>query len=138
MSEVDEFRFSPDEPAPKKSRIKITSSFERWAARVHIWEPPTDLFETEEGYVVQVEIAGMRDGEFVISLEERVLLVRGVRVLPSRALAYYQMEIPAGDFVTSVELPGPVEMDAVHAEYSDGFLRITLPKSRPHQVDVDG
>ncbi len=32
-----------------------------WHVRSSIWSPPTDVYETEENYVIKVEIAGMRD-----------------------------------------------------------------------------
>ena len=31
-----------------------------WQVRSSIWSPPTDVYETDEAYVVRVEIAGMR------------------------------------------------------------------------------
>ena len=129
MLEVDQNRFSPRQPASSEIKIHIVTSSETWAARVHIWQPPTDLFETSEAYVVQVEIAGMQNGEFLVSLEDNALLVRGVRLVKEKAQAYYQMEIASGEFVTGVTLPGPVDLDRIQADYADGFLKILLPKT---------
>ena len=128
MVEVEQNWFSPEQPASNQIRIQVVTSSETWAARVHIWQPPTDLYETRDAYVVQVEIAGMQRGEFMVSLEGTTLLVRGVRMVKSDALAYYQMEIASGEFITSVSLPGDVNLDQIQADYEDGFLRILLPK----------
>ncbi|MBI5713270.1 MAG: hypothetical protein HZC38_07580 [Chloroflexi bacterium] len=38
---------------------------------VHLWRPPTDIYETETHLVVQMEIAGMRDGDVSILLQDR-------------------------------------------------------------------
>lgn len=93
------------------------------------WRPPTDMYETETDIVVQVEIAGMRDGHFHLSLQNQHLLIHGARVdNASQRRAYHQMEIHSGDFYTEVDLPAPVAGDSIHAEYDDGVLRITLPK----------
>src|SRR5574341_1254560 len=93
------------------------------------WRPPTDVYETETDVIVQVEIAGMRDGHFHVALQDRRLIVYGARVeSASQRRAYHQMEIHSGDFHSEVELPVPVAGDTIHAEYDDGLLRITLPK----------
>ena len=35
-----------------------------WQVRSSVWSPPTDLYETEQFFVVKVEIAGMREEDF--------------------------------------------------------------------------
>jgi HSP20 family molecular chaperone IbpA len=46
------------------------------------------------------------------------------------------MEIFFGEFITEVELPGPVVADEVSAEYVAGFLRLVFPKERPTKISV--
>jgi HSP20 family protein len=95
------------------------------------WQPPTDVYETETSLVIQLEVAGMRDGHFHVSLHDRTLVVSGARLEPVRERrAYYQLEVNNGDFRSEVELPVPVSGTDMRAEYEDGFLRITLPKPR--------
>jgi HSP20 family protein len=116
----------------------ITPGVNRWrnGIRPHIWRPPTDVYETEEAFVVRVEVAGMREEDFTISLANRMLVIRGLRQDKSERRAYYQMEISFGDFSTEVELPGPVVADQVVAEYTDGFLRLEFPKEQPKRITV--
>ena len=111
-----------------------------WKTRhgAHIWRPPTDVFERDDEYVVMVEVAGMRGGEFTVSLENRVLYVRGGRSDSSVSKAYHQMEIAYGEFETAVAIPGPVDAARIEAVYADGFLRVTLPKTKPTSVRVTG
>ena len=45
----------------------------------HTWHPPTDLYETEEHYIVRVEVAGMNKEEFCVNLEEDRLDISGSR-----------------------------------------------------------
>ena len=78
----------------------------------------------------------MQDGEFQITWKAALCVVSGTRLVPNEAQAYYQMEIPSGEFITTVDLPGAVDHEHVEAEYSDGFLTIILPKASPSQVDV--
>lgn len=109
----------------------------RNAARSHVWRPRTDVYESETLVVVRVEVAGMRESDFSIILDGRLLTVRGARSDIQERRAYYQMEIPFGEFCSEVELPSPVVAQEVEAFYSNGFLRINLPKVRSQQIDVE-
>lgn len=102
-----------------------------WYVQASLWSPPTDLFEAGDAFVVRVEIAGMREEDFEVALENDVLVVSGSRSDPSVRRAYHQMEIRFGKFASAVVLPSAVEVELAHAEYKDGFLTVTLPKSKP-------
>jgi len=104
--------------------------------RPHTWHPPTDLYETEEKFIIRVEIAGMNKEEFCVSLENNVLTISGVRPDLPLKRSFHQMEILFGDFKTSIELPSPVDADGVTAEYRDGFLNIHLPKIPPTIIQI--
>ena len=108
-----------------------------WQVRSHVWSPPTDEFETEEAYVVLVEIAGMHDDDFEVSLENNTLLISGSRPDFLERRAYQQMEIRFGKFGTAVNLPGPVNIEQARAEYKNGFLTIILPKDTSNQNKVE-
>ena len=110
----------------------------RWriATRPHVWRPPTDVFETEDAIIVRVEIAGMRESDFSIHLLDRSLVIRGARQDIQERRSYHQLEIPFGEFSTEIDLLIPVATDQIEAVYRDGFLRVTLPKARPHQIKI--
>ena len=105
--------------------------------RPHLWRPATDLFEMEDRYVVRVEVAGMNEKDFSISMDQNVLTIRGTRPDSGERRAFHQMEIQYGDFITQVELPTHIERDGVEAEYQDGFLRVILPKAHPKQIQIN-
>jgi len=104
--------------------------------RYRVWKPPTDVYETDSHIVVKVEIAGMREEDFEISLSNRTLTIAGIRRDPAEKLTYQQMEILYGRFETQVYLPGPVEEDQIEAIYEDGFLKVILPKARTRKLSV--
>lgn len=112
----------------------------RWriVSRPHAWRPPTDMYETDEAIIIRVEVAGMRQADFTISLTERSLTIRGIRQDTPERRAYHQLEIPFGEFSSEVELPYAVVSDKVDAVYRDGFLRITLPIAQPKHIKVEG
>ena len=105
--------------------------------RAGVWSPPTDVYETENAYVVRVEIAGMREADFEITVEDEFLMISGSRPDVPERRAYQQMEIRFGKFETAVGIPGPVDLDTSHADYLEGFLTVTLPKAKPSQVQVE-
>lgn len=112
----------------------------RWRtiSRPHAWRPPTDVYETEDGIIIRVEVAGMRESDFTISLVERNLTIRGIRQDTAERRAYHQMEVAFGEFSTEVELPYTIISDKVEVIYRDGFLRITLPIAQPKHIKVEG
>jgi HSP20 family protein len=108
-----------------------------WQVRSNVWSPPTDAYETEEAYVVRVEIAGMREDDFEILLEGNTLLISGSRPDLTERRAYQQMEIHFGKFSTALNLSGPVNIEQARAEYKDGFLTVVLPKATSNQTKVE-
>lgn len=113
---------------------------QRWiSARQHkTWRPPTDVYETDDCVVVKVEIAGMVEEDFSLTLDGQRLLISGVRRDPAAKLGYQQMEILYGHFETDVHLTRAIEEDRIEATYRNGFLSVRLPKAKPRQVPVVG
>jgi len=105
--------------------------------RAGVWSPPTDVYETEKDYVVRVEIAGMREEDFEITVENNFLMISGSRPDVPERRAYQQMEIRFGKFETVVGIPGPIDLQKSRADYNEGFLTVYLPKTKPNQIQVE-
>jgi HSP20 family protein len=100
-----------------------------WQVRSTLWRPPTDIFETDEHFIIKVEIAGMRDDDIEVALEKNLLVISGNRAdMPEQRAYYHQLEIQSGKFEITVEISVPVDVEKAGAVYKDGFLTITLPK----------
>jgi len=115
------------------------------------WRPPTDVFECDDAYIVRMALSGLKrspDGDIQnasITVENDVLTVRGYREddCPHRKNSFFQMEINYGPFECRIRINAPFDRDNISAEYRDGFLVITVPKSpdiKPgvHTVHVRG
>jgi HSP20 family protein len=100
------------------------------------WQPPTDVYETDDSAVVIIEIAGLQAGDYQVALTGRTLEVIGERRESAAKLAYQQMEIRYGKFRTQVQLPWALESTGQAAVYEDGFLKITLRKARVRRVPI--
>jgi HSP20 family protein len=124
--------------SPLESRREVLHAV-GWQVHVRAgtWSPPTDVYETEKNYVVRVEIAGMRENDFEITVEDKFLTIRGNRPDVPERRAYQQMEIRFGKFETAVGLPGPIDLETSHADYLEGFLTVILPKAKPNQIQVE-
>src|SRR3990172_9477395 len=83
------------------------------------------------------EIAGMRGADISVVFEKQLLKIQGQRSEAASRKAYHQIEIAYGEFETHVRFPSPVEVAQVEATYMDGFLRVRLPKARPHRVEIE-
>lgn len=108
----------------------------RITMRPHLWRPSTDVLEFDDRFVVRVEVAGMNESDFEISMDKNILTIRGARVDSGERKAFHQMEIHYGEFITQVELSANIDHDRTEAEYLDGFLRIQLPKAQPKQIKI--
>lgn len=101
----------------------------------NVWQPPTDVMEEEDKLVVVVEVAGMKRGDFHVSVGSQRLTISGTRPLEERnCLAYHQLEVRFGEFRTDVILPWAVDEDGITATYEDGFLRVELPRARQNGI----
>lgn len=107
-----------------------------WQVSSSVWSPPTDAYETENEYVIKVEVAGMRESDFEVTFEDGLLLINGVRPDVAERRAYHQMEIRFGKFSTAVAIPGPVDLDHSEAGYTDGFLMVNLPKAKATDIKI--
>lgn len=108
-----------------------------WHVQSNVWMPPTDVYETEGHLLVKVEVAGMREEDFEVSVEDQVLLIRGYRPNVNEKRAYHQMEIRFGKFEITLDLPVSVDLDQATAEYKDGFLTVIFPRKRATQIEVE-
>ena len=108
----------------------------RVVRRSHAWRPPTDVLETDDEIVVVVEIAGMRGLNISVIFERQILSIRGTRPDTNICKTYHQMEIDYGEFASEVKVPLRVDSDKIEATYSDGFLKVVLPKATPREIAI--
>ena len=137
-----EIELKPDIRRPNKFMVKeneqgIPHFHWRATSHSHLWRPPTDVLETEEAIIVRVEIAGMQNVNFSVTLDEHSLVIGGIRPDQANRRAFHQMEIRFGEFITEVELHWAVDTQSIEAEYKDGFLWVTLPKMKPYSVKIE-
>jgi HSP20 family protein len=97
------------------------------------WVPNTDVYATDSGLVVKVELAGMRSENLEITVEGNRLRISGSRPDGCRApkCSFLVMEISYGPFESVLELPPGYDLSQAKAAYLNGFLRIDVPQAVP-------
>ncbi len=97
-----------------------------------VWAPPTDIYESEDEYLVVLEVPGVDVEKVKVSMLNGVLHIEGVRdtlsVVRKGHYHVHQIEIPQGRFEKYISFPEDVDVDAAKATYEDGLLIIHLPK----------
>ncbi len=93
------------------------------------WTPHTDVYVTDTGLVIKVELAGMKSDSLEIVVEGQRLRITGVRPDCCRAAHcnFLVMEINYGPFETVLDLPAGYDLARAKAMYVNGFLRIDVP-----------
>ncbi|KAB2653549.1 MAG: Hsp20/alpha crystallin family protein [Verrucomicrobia bacterium] len=105
----------------------------RDAAASGHWVPNTDVYSTDAGLVIKVELAGMRSENLEIIVEGNRLRISGDRPDTCRApkASFLVMEINYGPFESILELPYGYDLGQAKASYLNGFLRIEVPPVTP-------
>jgi HSP20 family protein len=93
--------------------------------------PRVDVSERGDEIVVTAEVPGFRREDIDIEAADDVLTLRGEQSKETTAEegGYHRREIMRGSFVRQIRLPCPVEIEQAKADYQDGMLTVTLPKS---------
>jgi HSP20 family protein len=105
------------------------------------WTPNTDVYLTDKGLVIKVELAGMVSADLELTVEGNQLRISGQRRDCCRGpkCKFVLMEINYGPFESVIELPAGYDLTGAKASYQNGFLRVDVPVQAPssaHPISV--
>ncbi|MEL7500222.1 MAG: Hsp20/alpha crystallin family protein [Planctomycetota bacterium] len=102
-----------------------------------------DVAETEQAFEVKVDLPGITPDEIDIQIDNNTLTIRGSREGQSEerdeGKQFHRLERYSGSFARSVVLPNSINEDETAAEFNDGVLCITIPKSdeaKPKKINI--
>ncbi|MGI9534664.1 MAG: Hsp20/alpha crystallin family protein [Thermodesulfobacteriota bacterium] len=100
-------------------------------SRMQLISPLLDMYEKKDEIVVRAELPGIDKDKINISVSEGVLTLKGEvnKEEEVKDEDYYYSERSFGSFARSISLPSKVKENKIDANYKDGILEITLPKS---------
>lgn len=107
------------------------------------WAPSVDIYENKDQIVLEAELPGMKQDDFDLSIENNVITLRGERKFEKvdETDNYHRVERSYGSFTRSFTLPQTVSAEGATAEYTNGVLRVTLPKreeTKARRIQVTG
>lgn len=95
------------------------------------WAPSVDISETDNAYIVKGEIPGVQKEDVKVTIQNGMLSIQGERKQQreEKGRKFHRVECCYGSFVRSFRVPDDTDEDEVRAEFKDGMINITLPKS---------
>ncbi len=106
------------------------------------WHPLVDIFETDQGVSILVDLPGVNKADVSVEVKENVLTIRGERK-PEQTVAddrYFRRERAFGAFQRSFATQTIISPGDITATFKNGVLKITVPKPKevkPKQVSVN-
>jgi HSP20 family protein len=108
--------------------------------------PPIDMRETDDAFVVEAELPGVKPEDVDITLDGRTLVIRGeygTQQGPEdgKQGRYLVRERRSGVYTRAVTLPGAVDTDRAETSFENGELTLTLPKApeaRTRRIPISG
>jgi HSP20 family protein len=114
-------------------------SVNQWSKR---WDPACNVYETDEGFTVQMALPGWDASELDVQVENQMLCVKGGRSVDgSEQRTWYEQGIGMGPFSSSFRLPDYADLEKARASYKHGLLTITFPKreeAKARHIQIEG
>lgn len=125
-----------DERDFEQLRRSLTADLDRWPAfadqlisRLGDVVPLADVEESDDAYIVDVELPGVRRDDVTIEIADGQLSITGERRERQRVGLLRRSTRTAGRFRLQVGLPLDIDADAVSASLDHGMLTVTVPKA---------
>jgi HSP20 family protein len=99
------------------------------------WCPQADILETQEEYIIALDLPGIDRDTLDISIADNRLTVKGNR--PAAGPTLHRGETPRGSFLRTFSVPPAVDQNAIKANYKGGVLSVRLPRAQRKSQRVE-
>ncbi|HEY0450483.1 Hsp20/alpha crystallin family protein [Actinophytocola sp.] len=103
------------------------------------WTPLADVSETDDAFIVEVEVPGVRAEDLTVEVVGNELTVTGEMKETERQGLFRKRTRRVGEFEFRTSLPRDVDADNIEANLSDGVLTLRIPKAeaaKPRKIEV--
>jgi HSP20 family protein len=109
---------------------------------LRVWRPAVDIYETDSGIVIDVELPGVGKEAVAVEVKDDVLTLKGERTASPHIKEdnYYRRERLYGPFRRSFTLHHNIQPALIKATFKDGVLQIEIPRpvqEQPKQITVN-
>lgn len=125
---------------------KFAEDFNSWAVRgiydERTFMPSSEVSETEDHYLMSLDVPGMKKEEIKIELSNNILTVSGERkreTVADKKEKFQRYEKHYGFFKRSFNVPQLADSSQIEARYENGVLELYLPKlseAKPRQIEI--
>jgi HSP20 family protein len=115
---------------------ELDDFYGRWVG-ARTWAPLADVSETDEAYVVEVEVPGVKREDVSLDLAGSTLAISGE--LKEKEGRFHHRTRRTGKFQYRVTLPRDADGERVEATLDEGVLTVRVPKSeanRPRKIEI--
>ena len=94
------------------------------------WSPAVDVYETGKDIVLTAELPGVRQEDIDLTIYDNVLTLKGDRHFERdvKRENFHRIERNYGFFCRRFSMPCEVESDKITASFTDGVLKVGIPK----------
>ncbi|WP_035600587.1 Hsp20/alpha crystallin family protein [Haloferula sp. BvORR071] len=104
------------------------------------WMPVADIAENETGYLLKIEVPGVREDEISVMVTDRLLTVTGERKLEEGEGVHHRLvERASGTFARAFKLSANVDPNSIEARIRNGVLEIHVAKhesAKPRTIQI--
>ena len=108
--------------------------------RPALWSPRADVAETDDAYLLALDLPGVDRGSLDVTLDDGTLKISGERQAPSAdGHRMHRVERAHGRFFRSFTLGSDLDGDAIEAHYDDGVLTVEIgktPEVQPRRISI--
>ena len=99
-----------------------------------LWCPAADVYRTDDGWIVKVDLAGIRPADIEITIDGKLLRISGSRRdgTCGEGVSHYQLEITYSRFEKMIRFPRSIEHASIERDYHDGLLILRLREEQEH------
>ncbi len=108
-------------------------TLQQWSLWQGKWMPAIDVIEKNDKLLITAELPGIKAEDIDISFADGTLSIKGEKKTEKEAKgeAWYRAERSYGSFLRSIDLPSGIDANKINAEFENGVLEITVPKTTP-------
>jgi HSP20 family protein len=129
----------PSQDLALRQKQEVATKEERTVPGRH-YTPVTDIYETDSGLIIVMEMPGVARENVNVDLQNDVLRIEGqIDFSKYKGMEPVYTEYDVGHYVRTFSLPSKIDREKIAAQLDDGVLTLTLPKvqeAQPRRISI--
>jgi HSP20 family protein len=121
--------------------IEISKNFPSGISTHIDWKPNTNIIETDDSLIIEIELPGVEKHDVTISLlNNQELVIKGIKKQPRlehERMTYYLFEREFGTFFKKIVIDFPLDITRIHSVMENGVLNIQIPKKAVQKMSIE-